>query len=51
MMRICRYGSRIGFLGVLVSSESVKDRIVVGPADHVCICTNCIPGVGGSRNR
>ena len=35
MMRICRYGSRTGFLGVLVPSESVKDRTVVGPADHV----------------
>ena len=35
MMRICRYGSKTGFLGVLVLSESVKDRTVVGPADHV----------------
>jgi len=35
MMRICRYDSRTGFLGVLVPSESVKDRTVVGPADHV----------------
>ena len=30
-----RYGSRIGFLGVLVPSVSVKDRAVVDPADHV----------------
>ena len=35
MMRIYRYGNRIGFLGVLVSSVSVKDRSIVGPADHV----------------
>ena len=35
MMRIYRYGSRIGFLGVLVLSVSVKDRTVVSPADHV----------------
>ena len=35
MMRICRYGSTTGFLGVLVPSESVKDHTVVGPADHV----------------
>ena len=32
-MMMYRYGSRTGFLVVLVSSESVKDRIVVGPAD------------------
>jgi len=30
-----RFGSRIGFLGVLAPSESVKDRTVVGPVDHV----------------
>ena len=35
MMGIYRYGSRIGLLGVLVPSVSVKDRTVVGPADHV----------------
>ena len=35
MMMIYRYGSRTGFLGVLVPSVSIKDRIVVGPADHV----------------
>ena len=35
MMRMFRDGSRTGFLGVLVPSESVKDRTVVGPADHV----------------
>ena len=35
MMRIHRNGSRIGFLGVLVPSVSIKDRTVVGPADHV----------------
>ena len=35
MMRIYRYGSRTGFLGVLVPSVSVKDRTVVGPANHV----------------
>ena len=34
MMRICRYGSRTGFLGVLVPSVSIKDRTVVGPVDH-----------------
>ena len=33
------------------SACSVKDRAVVGPADHVLNCTNRIPGVGGSRNR
>jgi hypothetical protein len=35
VMMIFRYGSRTGFLGVLVSSVSVKDRTVVSPADHV----------------
>ena len=35
MMMIYRYGSRTGFLGVLAPSMSVKDRTVVGPADHV----------------
>ena len=35
MMRIHRYGSRTGFLGVLVPSVLVKDRTVVGTADHV----------------
>ena len=30
-----RYGSRTGFLGVLVPSVSVKDRPLSGPADHV----------------
>ena len=35
MMRIYRCGSRTEFLGVLVLSVSVKDRTVVGPADHV----------------
>ena len=35
MMMIFRYGSRTGFLGALAPSESVKDRTVVGPADHV----------------
>ena len=34
-MMMYRYGSRTGFLGVLVPSVSVKDRTVVGPADHV----------------
>ena len=34
-MMMYRYGSRTGFLGVLVPSVSVKDRAVVGPADHV----------------
>ena len=32
-----RFGSRTGFLGVLAPSVSVKDRTVVGPADHVRI--------------
>ena len=35
MMMICRCGNRTGFLCVLVPSVSVKDRTVVGPADHV----------------
>ena len=35
MMRIYMYGSRTGFLGVLVPSVSVKDRTIVSPADHV----------------
>ena len=35
MMMIYRYGSRTGFLGVLVPSVSIKDRTVVGPGDHV----------------
>ena len=35
MMMMYRYGSRTGFLGVLVPSESVKNRTVVGRADHV----------------
>ena len=35
MMRICRYGSKTGFLGVLVPSVSIKDCTVVGPGDHV----------------
>ena len=35
MMMIYRYGRRIGFLGVLVPFVSIKDRTVVGPADHV----------------
>ena len=34
-MRIYRYSSRTGFLGVLAPSESVEDRTIVGPADHV----------------
>ena len=29
------FGSKTGFLGVLVPSVSVKDRTVVSPADHV----------------
>ena len=32
---IYRYGSRTGFLGVLVPSVSVKDHPLSGPADHV----------------
>ena len=41
-MMMYRYGSRTGFLGVLVPSESVKDRTVVGPADHVLtVLTAC----------
>ena len=35
MMMMYRYGSRAGFLGVLAPSESIEDRTVVGPADHV----------------
>ena len=35
MMVIYRYGSRTGFLGVLVPSMSIKDRTIVGPGDHV----------------
>ena len=35
MRMIYRYGSRTGFLGVLVPSVSVKDHTIVGPADHV----------------
>ena len=35
VMMIFRYGSRTGFLGVLVPSVSVKDRTIVGSADHV----------------
>ena len=35
MMMRYRYGNRTGFLGVLAPSESVEDRTVVGPADHV----------------
>ena len=31
MMRIYRYGNRIGFLGVLVPSVSVKDCSLSGP--------------------
>ena len=31
MMRIYRYGSRTGFLGILVPSVSVKDRSLSGP--------------------
>ena len=34
MMTMYRYGSRTGFLGVLVPSVSIKDRTVVGPVDH-----------------
>ena len=34
-MMMYRYGSRTGFLGVLVPSVSVKDQDVVGPADHI----------------
>ena len=34
-MMMFRYGSKTGFLGVLVPSVSVKDRAVVGLADHV----------------
>ena len=42
MVRIHRNGSRTGFLGVLVPSESVKNRAVVGPADHVrTVLTAC----------
>ena len=35
MMRTYRYGSRTGFLGVLVPSASIEDRTIVGPVDHV----------------
>ena len=35
MMMRYRYGNRTGFLGVLAPSESVEDRTVVGPGDHV----------------
>ena len=35
MIMVYRYGIRTGFLGVLVPSVSVKDRTVVGPADHI----------------
>ena len=35
MLMIYRYGSRTGFLGVLAPSESIEDRTVVGPDDHV----------------
>ena len=35
MIKICMYGSRTGFLGVLVPSVSIKDRTVVGSGDHV----------------
>ena len=35
MMMRYRYGSRTGFLGVLVPSVSIKDCTVVGPGDHV----------------
>ena len=34
-MMMYRYGSRTGFLGVLVPSVSVKDRPLSGPSDHV----------------
>ena len=51
MMRICRYGSRTGFLGVLAPSVSIKDRSVVSCADRGLNCTNRMPGVGVSRNR
>ena len=34
-MMMYRYGSRTGFLSVLVPSVSVNDRAVVDPADHV----------------
>ena len=30
-----RYGNRTGFLGVLAPSESIEDRTVIGPADHI----------------
>ena len=35
MVMIYMYDRRTGFLGVLVPSVSVKDRTVVGPADHI----------------
>ena len=35
MLMMYRYGSMTGFLGVLAPSESVKDRTVVGHANHV----------------
>ena len=35
MMMRYRYGNRTRFLGVLAPSESVEDRTVVSPADHV----------------
>ena len=35
MMMRYMYGSRTGFMSVLTPSESVEDRTVVGPADHV----------------
>ena len=34
-MMIYRYGSRTGLLGVLAPFESIEDRTVVDPADHV----------------
>ena len=50
-MMMYRYGSRIGFLGALAPSVSIKDRSVVGCDDRGLNCTNRMPGVGGSRNR
>ena len=35
MIRMFRDGSRTGFLGALAPSESIEDRTVIDPADHV----------------
>ena len=46
-----RYGMGDRMGEGVAPSVLIKDRSIVGCADRGLNCTNCMPGVGGSRNR